>query len=310
MSAHNRKIVCIVSLLLVLALTGCLGKAKPASTQAVQSNSAAYTQAAQTIVAELTQNATPATSLSMLATATAISGQALATEPPLPATSTPEPTETLPATSTPMPTDTPFPTEPPTPYYTDTPVPTPEPVFTLAYQDDFTSSQAWPVGKDSQESFHYSAGGYVIKSDVLNEIVWSTHGDVYNDVRLEVTAARTDGPMDGYYGLVCRFTNGGNYYVLAVGSDGWYGIGMKKSSQIKFLVEGKDTKNILTGNGKNKLRAECIGDQLTLTVNDVQLAQIKDNTFSSGNVGMAVGTHKLAGYNVMFDNFALYLPGQ
>jgi len=310
MSAHYRKIVCIVSIFLVFSMAGCLGGSKSATPTATKSNDAAYTQAAQTIVAELTQNATPANSLSMLASATAVSVQAQAKQETLPPTSTSLPTETLPPTSTPRPTNTPFPTDVPTEVVTEVPTATPEPVFQQVYQDDFTSMHAWKAGKDTSESFHFSNGGYVISSDVPNEIVWSVRTDSYNDVRIDVTASKVTGPLDGYYGVVCRFSNGGNYYVLAIGSDGWYGIGLKKSSLLHFLTEGVDTKNILGGNAKNKIRAYCVGDRLALYVNDVFIAQVKDSTFAGGATGMAVGTHQIAGYSALFDDYALYVPAQ
>jgi len=297
MSAHSRTITFIVTLVLAFSLVGCQGGPQQTPTQAMD---LAYTQAAETIVAELTQNAPPG----------AQEVEPDQTEESLPPTSTLAPTETFPPTSTPVPTETPFPTDTATPAASPTSTVPPEPQMVLAYQDDFSTNQVWTIAKESTFRFHYTRGGYMMENNVEKEIVFSVRGEPYSDTRMEVTGSRVEGPFDGYYGLVCRFSNGGNYYFLAVGSDGWYGIGMKQSNLIKFLVEGNDTTKVNTGIGKNRIRGDCIGDMLTLYVNDVKVAQVKDLTFSAGTTGLMVGTRKVAGYNALFDDFALYLPQQ
>ncbi len=65
---------------------------------------------------------------------------------PLPATSTPVPTETLPPTSTPVPTDTPLPTETPTSAASPTPTATSTPSWKMVYEDDLKSG-VWIIAK-------------------------------------------------------------------------------------------------------------------------------------------------------------------
>jgi hypothetical protein len=309
MSAQLRKITSIVSLLLVITLTGCLSL--PGSAPAEDVNAAAYTQAAETIVAELTQNAPQVSPTSEGSDATPVEEQIppTATEEPLPPTSTPEPTETLPPTSTPEPTETPFPTEPPTPTATYTPTEPTEPNFVLYYEDDFSASYGWPVDKMNSAKFHYTAGGYAINSSVKDDIIFAVRSDAFDDTRVDVSATTYSGSLDSYYGVVCRFINGGNYYILAVGGDGWYGIGKKVLSQLTFIEEGIDTESIIhTAGLSNEIRADCIKDTLTLYVNGEKMLEVQDKEFSAGAIGLGVGNRTNFEVEILFDDFAVYQP--
>ena len=89
--------------------------------------------------------------------------------------------------------------------------------------------------------------------------------------------------------------------------DGWYGIGLKKPGQIRFLQEGIDqTGAVRTGNSENVLRAECAKGVLTLWANGIQLATVKDRTFTAGAIGLGVGNRKVPGTVVVFQNFKIF----
>ncbi len=290
-----------VSLIAVLILSGCLGAKE---TPADLNLDLAYTQAAQTIVAELTQNAPQVTEAPL---------QAQVVQP--------TPTETLPPTSTPKPTDTPVPTELPAP--TATPLPSEPPLltatiaesiqpelnFSLAFEDNFSFALGWPTGSDSFVQLHYFQGGYAIRNKVVKDVVWSTRSQQFVDLRVEVTASRMSGDLEGYYGVVCRFADGSNYYMLGVSSDGSYMIGKQKAGNLIFLIEGKDeSASVNTGNAPNLIRGDCIGNTLTLYANGTMLASVEDSEFTAGAAGLAVGTKRNPGYEAFFDDFRVYIP--
>jgi hypothetical protein len=262
------------------------------------------------MVAEMTQKAPmPAGTQAVVSAPTSLA-QALPSVTPtqetLPATSTPLPTETLPPTSTPVPTDTPLPTETPTTAASPTPAATATPAWKLVFEDDLKTG-VWITAKSDDYRLQYTGGGYSITNKVVDDIAYSTREESYYDIQIEVTAHRTEGPPDGYYGIICNFQNGTNYYILAVGVDGWYGIGLKKTGQLKFLQEGVDQNGVIhTGDSENTLRAECAKGVLTLWANGTQLATLKDRTFTSGAVGLGVGNHKVPGTTVLFQNFKIF----
>ncbi len=286
-------------LLATFVLSGCIGVGgQPAPTQVADLE---YTQAAETIAAELTQMAPQVSST--------LQAEALAS-PTLPPTSTFEPTETLPPTSTSLPVDTPLPTETATPVHTPTPTFTPEPVWKLIYQDDLIRG-FWNTDKTDSFRMQYSNGGYMITNKVPKDIVFSVRDEMFANVRVEVTGKRIAGPLDGYYGIICNFANGGNYYILGVGVDGWYGIGLKQTGKINFLQEGYDKTGAVRMAGvENQLRAECGLGKLTLWVNGIQLASVQDPTFTAGSIGVGVGNHDTVGTEIVFKDYMVYQQEQ
>jgi hypothetical protein len=65
---------------------------------------------------------------------------------------------------------------------------------------------------------------------------------------------------------------------------------------------------INTGTADNHLRADCVGDTLTLYANGVQLFQTQDSDFAKGNVGLIAGSYDTAPVTVYFDNFVVTQP--
>ena len=53
-----------------------------------------------------------------------------------------------------------------------------------------------------------------------------------------------------------------------------------------------------------RLRADCIGDVLTLYVNDQQIARVRDTTLGGGNVALlATAAYAIGGMDVTYRNF-------
>jgi len=295
------KIKILAGLFLVISLVGCQLSIPEKSLEQIPD--LAFTQAAQTIIAELTQNAPQETQqlvsptlneLSLLASMTA--------EATLPPTSTPVPTEI------PLPTDTEAPTIAVPPTNTPAPTALPKPEFVVAFQDDFSSGILWPTQKEGNVHLEYDANGYNISNYLDKEIAWSVRGEQYADVMVEVVASRVSGAMDGYYGIICQFSDVSHYYLLAVGGDGWYGIGLKQPGKLVFLDEGNNTEAIYTGNAPNLIRADCLRGELTLWANGTELTRVEDHSYNAGAVGMAVGTRSDQEFVVVFDDFAVYVP--
>ena len=305
MSVRNRTFIVVVFLVVTLVLSGCLGGSKEATkapAASPENKDVSYTQAAQTIAVELTQKA-PANAPAMPAPATP-------TLEPLPPTSTPLPTNTPIPTDTPVPTDTPLPTNTPTITPTWTPTTPPQPQFKLVFEDHF-SGGFWPDRDPNGEAyFHYTSGGYQVQNLVIKDMVYAVRRQLeleLTNLRIEVRGSRVQGNIEGYYGVTCRFADGSNYYALVVGSDGWFGIGKKVVGKMTWLTTGKDPA-VHTGNAPNLIRADCLGNTLTLWANGTKIAEAQDDTFTAGSFGVVVGTRIEPGYEALFDNYMVYVP--
>jgi len=249
----------------------------------------AYTQAAETIIAALTQAAPTS-----MATLPAPVDQAATDTPLPPAPDTPTLTPT--ATETPLPTATPTAT-------------TTEQTAKVLFEDNFEGNTSWYTVENNRFSLRYEDDGYAIRVDLVNAPVWSVRLQDWADVRLEVDAAHLDGPEDGYFGLTCRHADDANYYAFLINSQGGYGIGRVIDNDFEFLDEGSDSTGILkTGDATNHLRADCIGETLRLYVNGQKLLEVDADDFDSGDIGLIVKTGARPGLDVFFDNFAVLEP--
>jgi len=125
-----------------------------------------------------------------------------------------------------------------------------------------------------------------------------------------VDARKQAGPDDNDFGILCRFRDQNNYYAFLISSDGYYGIVKVKNGK-DSVISGSSLQYsdaIQKGQASNNVQAECIGQNLTLTVNGKKLAEAQDADFSSGEIGLTAGSYNTPGVDVRFDNFVVYKP--
>lgn len=288
----------VVSFIAILLLSGCWAFQKPEEPQMVDETLiVAHTQAAETIIAELTLNAPTETftSVPIEATSTLIP------------TDTPISSPTLTSTFTSIPTQTSIPTETPIPSITPLQTLIADESFSLIFEDDFKQNTGWVEQSGDNFDMHYAKGGYYMFNGVKNDAIWSVRSPWFGDVRVEGEAQWLGGPRDGYSATICRFQNGSNYYLFAVGYDGVYGIAKQKAGKLVFFQEGIDKTGIIHVDGRiNRIRGDCVGNVLTLYVNGEKLLQVKDSDFPSGKVGIAIGNRSVAGLEVVFNYFSIF----
>jgi hypothetical protein len=139
---------------------------------------------------------------------------------------------------------------------------------------------------------------------------WANPGLNFSDVSIEVEATKSSGPDDNFFGLICRYQDPYNFYMLALSSDGYYSIRKYQDGEFSFL--GADqwqfSSAIHQGKTTNVVRADCIGDTLTLYGNGTKLAEAIDGTFQSGDIGLTAASLQMAGTNILFDNFLAKKP--
>ena len=125
------------------------------------------------------------------------------------------------------------------------------------------------------------------------------------DVRMSVRATWVSGARSYGAGLICRYVNPNNYYLLAIFSGGGYNIVKYSGGKPRSLARGSPQ----DGEGdEDDVEASCVGDDpttLTLTVNGDQVATVKDpDGIESGVVGVRVGTDE-SRVTIAFDDLVL-----
>jgi hypothetical protein len=187
------------------------------------------------------------------------------------------------------------------------------PTGRIYFQDNFSNeTSGWPTVRTDKGITDYENGVYRIFVNLKNDDFFATPGSsLPNDVRVEVDATKVAGSDNNDFGILCRYQNNNNLYQFVLSSDGYVGIlklvdGAMQSIAAETLVESSA---VNLGNAQNHIRADCIGEMLTLYVNGQQVSTAQDTTFlRGGKAGVFAGTYNAPGTDIHFDNFIATAP--
>jgi tetratricopeptide (TPR) repeat protein len=181
----------------------------------------------------------------------------------------------------------------------------------VLYADDFSDpASGWARSEEDGYITEYVDGAYRITLTRDTFTVWSQAGLEFDDVSIEVDATKIAGPDNNNFGIVCRFQDNDNFYLLQAGSDGTYAIAKRQAGEWRLLGSGEFefSAAIRQGEATNHLQADCVGDRLALVVNGEWLAEAQDAGFASGDVGLLAGAFDVGGVEIAFDNFVVRRP--
>lgn len=181
----------------------------------------------------------------------------------------------------------------------------------VLFQDDFSdSSSGWDRVSEETGETNYYDGAYRIYVNDPNTDAWANPGLDFSDVHLEVEATKMNGPDDNDFGLICRAVSEEKFYFFIISSDGYYAIG-KLDGENQQLISTEamlPSEAIKQGGTTNLMRADCIGDKLSLYVNGRKVQEVHDSQYTNGDVGLIAGTFDTPGVEVHFDNFKVRKP--
>ena len=253
--------------------------------------------------------------------------------PAAPASPTPTPTAEATATATAEPTET----ESPEPTETEpgeSAAPTPSEQYgSITFEDDFSDfTNGWLGGEESvtggdneaayeDEQLRITSNGGVSRVDSANGITDDTERPLadLDDVSVQVDATLIEAAdlESDPFGIFCRGnpTEDGStsFYAFQIYGDGFWQIlhaelPADESPVTERLAEGpSDIVN--AGEGEtNRVRGDCIGDELTMYVNGEMLGSATDDRLSSGSIGMFVSGDEPPA-EATFDDFILREEG-
>lgn len=218
-------------------------------------------------------------------------------------------------TPTPQPSNTPrIPTDTPEPSKTPRPSPTipllPTPSFTPRITDTPTLEPYYYDELDGNVDrwmpafvVHGDETGFSLDQDSDGLLLTISAKDTYvylmdtayshSDVRLDLSATNY-GFNENNISLVCRYSSNG-WYEFSSYSNGYYQIFRYDAGEGGGYTEIKEggIRSLKTGKHENVFSAICVGDKLTLVVNDIEIGWVNDNTYSEGGVGINVSSFTL-----------------
>ncbi len=185
-----------------------------------------------------------------------------------------------------------------------------QPSGTLLLQDDFENSYSgWSEQNTSTGYSEYQDGLYVIQVNEPNYDIWTNYqSEEYGDVivNVDVNVLKSANGTGGF-GVMCRYVDNENYYKLEVDEDGYFIIYKYQAGEYYTLYDW-DHRAWLQGLDSMRLTASCVGNELSLAVNDTMLATVTDDSFDYGYIGLAGGVFDEPGIQVGFDNLTVHAP--
>jgi hypothetical protein len=181
----------------------------------------------------------------------------------------------------------------------------------IMFQDDFSDpGSGWIRVSSTTGETEYDDGMYRIFVKEANTDIWSKPGQHFSDTIIEVEAFKVGGERDNRFGVICRATGTDSLYTFIISSDGYYGIGKVEEQNYELLGAEAlmPSEDIQKGSAMNHIRAECIGETLTLYVNGHRIAEVRDSELAAGDVGLIAGTYAVPGTDIRFDNFVVIKP--
>ncbi len=183
----------------------------------------------------------------------------------------------------------------------------------VLYRDDFSDpTSGWDLYDDPEDPYGmttYQDGAYKIGVYGDTMYYWANAGQDFGDTIITVDAQKTLGRDFMQYGIICRYQDVNNWYALVITADGGAAIRKRyQGSDLDFIADFTLADAINHGNKSNTLRAECVGDRLSLYVNGSLAVQTNDSDLTGGDVGLMVGTFDDTDTEVLFDNFIIREP--
>ena len=181
----------------------------------------------------------------------------------------------------------------------------------VLFQDDFSrTASGWDRYSDDTYLTDYQNGGYRIAIFTPETNVWARPHLDFGDTRMQVLATKVNGPDDNVFGVLCRYQDAQNFYFFLISSDGYCGIGIYQDGG-EILLSGDamlPSEAINQGEDTNHIRADCVGEELSLYINGALAAQAVALEWAQGDVGLIAGTYDQAGTDILFENFSVLLP--
>lgn len=270
--------------------------------------SAAETDAAETIIAQLTEVAE-----TLVPSETAVTGaDATASATPIPSTPTEIATSTSPPTATatePAATPTSTSTLPPTPTLNAD-----DPKAGLgnpAFNDGFSSGDNWPLYADDHVSFEVDNSQLVMTAlnpDHYNG--WMLTWPVISDFYLEMTTTTKQCSGKDQYGSMVRAVkteDGYVGYLYNITCDGHYSLRRWNGEKYVTLVDWTPSEAINSGsNQTNRIGLMATGKQFTFYANGKQIGKYEDDTHLEGRFGVSIGSVNTEDLELLVDEISYW----
>ncbi len=147
---------------------------------------------------------------------------------------------------------------------------------------------------------------YHLRLSQADQHAWAIAGQQVADFVLELDARSLLPSEDAGYGLLYRYQDPANYYLFNVGGDGYYTVAVVRQGALTPLRPWQEWPHVRRGAATNRLRVQCAGAACRFYVNGEFTAEVIDDTFLSGDVGLWGQTFSDEALDVVFEGMRMW----
>jgi len=172
--------------------------------------------------------------------------------------------------------------------------------------DDFSDPcSGWQLIDDNYGSVFIENGELVILSRVTDWITETNLGVSYDDVVIDVDLDLSRLTHDGYVGLACRVNASYDSYQFHIDKDNYFSIWAFIDGEWEALHDYTRLERPINRDADNHLRVSCVGDSLSMTLNEELLSEVTDSRLSAGDITLMAMAQGSQSVSVAFDNFVV-----
>jgi hypothetical protein len=179
----------------------------------------------------------------------------------------------------------------------------------LFYEDFLEMDNGWEEIQDEKFSTGFHEGGtygFYFNVGKIIRVLQSPFDQAGMMGDMEVTISAISPEGSGFYGAMCRVIDLDNFYMVTVDDEGLYSFVKRSGGEFITIVESQP---LPAYQPLDTVRLRCIGDTMSLYVEDTYVSEFSDSEFVEGYTGIAAGTTGDAvGAMVLFNRFLVTLP--
>jgi hypothetical protein len=176
-----------------------------------------------------------------------------------------------------------------------------------AYSEDFSGDAAdWYQGPTrGGGSTGIVNASYRVESPAYENSSFNLLPGQPDDVIVTATIRGQETAGLGTVGIYCRYVDAENFYVFVFAPENQFGIFRSTDAEYVALVDWSLSEDIDWRKNDLQVTALCLEDRLILAVDGNVRAEVRDSSFTNGDVGLGANAWDDSGFTVAVDSFTI-----
>ena len=162
----------------------------------------------------------------------------------------------------------------------------------ILYEETWSdpNTTAWTIGDSEVATKSIESGRYHVRvKQATTAMYWNGDEGPFGDVQIDLDVKHEEGTDSlSAGGLVFRLSDINNLYIFQVSSAGTFRVAKWVANVWSLLLAWTASDAINPGAAENHLTVLADGTSLTFLINDTEVAELTDSSFSTGHVGVCV----------------------